>query len=285
MFLRNRPAVIFTSIAALLIVGSGLLIAANILASSDNKEGDEYSSMKGYVSRYNPGHISSAEAWALSLAEEVILLDVQSEESYRIRHVSGAANAPVETLDSYAAAHLPDRDRAIVCYCFCGDMGGAALSAYNRLIELGYTRVFYMDPREEWTYGGASATSPAADVSADVPSDVSADVPSDIPEGGTVTGAEAKTLREQNPGAILLDVRNQDEYDEKHIDGSVLIPVTQLEGRLSELPGYDTVIIVFCRGGVRSANAYDILRNAGFYRVYDMQIVDNWPEALITAAP
>ena len=94
---------------------------------------------------------------------------------------------------------------------------------------------------------------------------------------GIITGAQAKEVIESNNAAILLDVRNPDEYVERHIEGSLNIPVSELEERLSELPDKNAVIIVFCRAGRRSAMAYDILIDNGYTNVLDMQTIDNWP--------
>lgn len=68
---------------------------------------------------------------------------------------------------------------------------------------------------------------------------------------------------------FILDVRSGDEYDSGHIQGAVLIPVSELEGRLEELPE-DKPIIVYCRSGSRSASAAGILVENGFGEVYDM---------------
>ena len=97
-----------------------------------------------------------------------------------------------------------------------------------------------------------------------------------------VTGNEAKALYEANPGAVLLDVRNQNEYDTGHIEDSTLIPVGELESHLSELPDKSAVIIVYCRSGRRSNTAYETLCAAGYTNVYDMQQVSNWPDPLVT---
>jgi len=91
-----------------------------------------------------------------------------------------------------------------------------------------------------------------------------------------VTGAEAKEIYAHNDSAILLDVRNQDEFDEMHIAGSILIPVGELETRLSELPDKDAVIIVFCRAGRRSEVASGILTDNGFTNIFDMGAISNW---------
>ena len=74
---------------------------------------------------------------------------------------------------------------------------------------------------------------------------------------------------------FILDVRNQDEYDEVHIEGAVLIPVNALESKLDELP-LDKPIIVYCRSGSRSASAASILVENGFTEVYDMGGITEW---------
>jgi len=91
-----------------------------------------------------------------------------------------------------------------------------------------------------------------------------------------VTGEEAREIFETNENVILLDVRNQDEFDELHIEGSILIPVGQLESRLHELPDKEAIIIVYCRAGRRSAEASEILISNGYKNIYDMQTIYNW---------
>ncbi len=78
-------------------------------------------------------------------------------------------------------------------------------------------------------------------------------------------------LREQlsNPDIILLDVREPWEYQEAHIAGVTLIPLGQLEARVSELP--DKEIYVICRSGNRSLTASNVLLQAGKTRVRNVQ--------------
>ena len=66
-------------------------------------------------------------------------------------------------------------------------------------------------------------------------------------------------------GALLLDVRTQDEWDQGHIAGSLLMPLDDLPDRLSELPR-DEDIVVVCRSGNRSKEGVTVLRDAGFNR-------------------
>ncbi len=65
---------------------------------------------------------------------------------------------------------------------------------------------------------------------------------------------------------FILDVRTPEEWNEGHVPGATLIPLDQLESRLSELP-QDEEIVVICRSGNRSAVGRDILLGAGFESV------------------
>jgi rhodanese-related sulfurtransferase len=67
-------------------------------------------------------------------------------------------------------------------------------------------------------------------------------------------------------GAFFLDVRSQAEWDQFHIAGSTLIPLDQLQNRLSEIPK-DKDIVVVCLSGHRSQSGTAILQQAGFTHV------------------
>ena len=63
-------------------------------------------------------------------------------------------------------------------------------------------------------------------------------------------------------GAYVLDVREQEEYDEVHVPGVVLIPLGQLEERISEVEDGSRVFVI-CRSGARSLKGADILEANG----------------------
>ena len=65
--------------------------------------------------------------------------------------------------------------------------------------------------------------------------------------------------------AVLLDVREQDEWDAGHAPGAVHIPLGELPSRLDELPDPDAgVLAVACRSGGRSSRAVAWLNHQGF---------------------
>jgi len=75
-----------------------------------------------------------------------------------------------------------------------------------------------------------------------------------------VDARSAKRLADE--GAVLLDVREDGEYDEEHAPGALHIPYEQLAQRMSEVPrGRD--VVVYCAAGVRSSLAASMLERAG----------------------
>jgi rhodanese-related sulfurtransferase len=72
---------------------------------------------------------------------------------------------------------------------------------------------------------------------------------------------EAKTRLEN--GAVLIDVREQDEFAQARVPGAVLIPLSEFAQRYSEMPK-DTEIVLMCAGGVRSAQAAQFAAQHGF---------------------
>jgi phage shock protein E len=70
-------------------------------------------------------------------------------------------------------------------------------------------------------------------------------------------------------GATILDVRTRGEFDAGHIDGSINIPLDQLQNRLKQLGDKNRSIITCCASGVRSATATKVLRNNGFSSVFN----------------
>ena len=89
-----------------------------------------------------------------------------------------------------------------------------------------------------------------------------------------VTRGEAHRL--VSAGALLLDVRSRGEYAERHIDGSINIPVEELKQRKGELGDPARKLVVFCHTGIRSGVAVQMLRKAGFSSVYNLGSIGHW---------
>jgi len=71
--------------------------------------------------------------------------------------------------------------------------------------------------------------------------------------------------------AVVLDVREGNEFHEGHIVNSIHVPLSALKTRVGELEKFSSrPVIVSCRSGHRSANACSTLRKRGFKNLYNM---------------
>ncbi|WP_420630946.1 rhodanese-like domain-containing protein [Candidatus Leptofilum sp.] len=98
---------------------------------------------------------------------------------------------------------------------------------------------------------------------------VSADLNEILSLPDTVDVQTVATVKERDD-VIVLDVREQWEYDEGHIPGVTLIPMGEVSSRLSEIPT-DKEVIVTCRSGNRSGQITDYLRQQGYDNVHNME--------------
>lgn len=72
--------------------------------------------------------------------------------------------------------------------------------------------------------------------------------------------------------AIFLDVREDNEFKQGHIQEAVHIPLGALNSRTEELEKYkSSAVVVGCRSGSRSARACGLLRKRGFEKVYNLR--------------
>ena len=93
-----------------------------------------------------------------------------------------------------------------------------------------------------------------------------------------ITAEEAKQIMDAEEGYIILDVRTQEEYDQGHIPGAMLIPNTEIETRAEdELLDKDQLILVYCRSGNRSKKAAEILVELGYTNIKEFGGIIDWP--------
>ena len=93
-----------------------------------------------------------------------------------------------------------------------------------------------------------------------------------------ITAQEAKEIMDSREGYILLDVRTQEEFDQGHIPGAVLIPDYEIEARAEkELTDKDQLILVYCRSGRRSKLAAEALVKLGYTNIREFGGIIDWP--------
>jgi rhodanese-related sulfurtransferase len=97
----------------------------------------------------------------------------------------------------------------------------------------------------------------------------------DDDNGGVIPSIDAASVPTD---AYLLDVREQDEWDAGHVEGSQHIPIGELLGRLGEVPA-DREVVVVCRVGSRSAQVTAYLGQQG----YDVVNLDGGLDAWVDA--
>ena len=74
----------------------------------------------------------------------------------------------------------------------------------------------------------------------------------------------------KNGNAVLLDVRREEEFSAGYIAGAINVPLQEIEDVEEVVFGKNTLIYVYCRSGVRSAQAVKALRYMGYTNVIDL---------------
>ena len=106
-------------------------------------------------------------------------------------------------------------------------------------------------------------------------------------DGGSATyeqisGAEAKALMDSESGYIIIDARTQEEYDQGHIPGAIMIPEYEIADRAEkELPDKNQLILVYCRSGRRSKIAAEELVKLGYTNVKEFGGIIDWEYEIV----
>ena len=100
------------------------------------------------------------------------------------------------------------------------------------------------------------------------------------PEPGyrQISQEEAKEMMDTQ-NVIILDVREQSEFDAGHIPGAVLLPVGTItkDTAAAVIPESDSIVLVYCRSGNRSKTASKALTDLGYRNVYEFGGINTWP--------
>ncbi|WP_237297029.1 rhodanese-like domain-containing protein [Turicibacter sp. H121] len=92
---------------------------------------------------------------------------------------------------------------------------------------------------------------------------------SEFPSIQYISQKEAQQLIAKTKGIVIIDVRNNTEYIQSHLENAVNIPMRELNEHLPELEKYkDKPIVIYCDKGYRSKTVAIQLEALGFRRLY-----------------
>ena len=93
-----------------------------------------------------------------------------------------------------------------------------------------------------------------------------------------ITQEAAKEMMDTQE-VVILDVREQHEYDSGHIPGAVLLPVGTIteDTAAAVIDELDMIVLVYCRSGNRSKTASQALADLGYTNVYEFGGINDWP--------
>lgn len=200
---------------------------------------------------------------------EAVLIDVRTPSEYEAGHIEGAVNVPLNTL-----AQSLDKvatDKPVVVYCASGLRAGMATSV---LRSLGYSNVRAFPPGwKGWSEAGEPvSTDPVAGESYATP-EINPDLVaaadnflSNLPEGYFAIGTVEKLEEAMDAGALLIDVREPNEFAEGAIPGAINLPLRTVAASLDQIPT-DQPVVVYCASGFRAALATSALHLMGYENV------------------
>ena len=92
-----------------------------------------------------------------------------------------------------------------------------------------------------------------------------------------ITQEAAKEMMDTQT-VVILDVREQHEYDSGHIPGAVLLPVGTIteDTAAAVIDELDMIVLVYCRSGNRSKTASQALADLGYTNVYEFGGIIDW---------
>ena len=93
-----------------------------------------------------------------------------------------------------------------------------------------------------------------------------------------ITAEEAKAIMDIEEGYVILDARTQEEYDQGHIPGAIVISHEEIAEKAEEvLTDKEQLILVYCRSGRRSKIAAEALVELGYTNIREFGGIIDWP--------
>lgn len=96
----------------------------------------------------------------------------------------------------------------------------------------------------------------------------------------TISASQAKDMMKQDD-VVIIDVREENEYKQGHIENAILIPLNTIDENNLQLPDKDQTLLIYCRSGNRSAKAAKKFVKLGYQNVYDFGGIIDWTYGIV----
>lgn len=96
----------------------------------------------------------------------------------------------------------------------------------------------------------------------------------------TISASQAKDMMKQDD-VVIIDVREENEYKQGHIENAILIPLNTIDENNLQLPDKDETLLIYCRSGNRSAKAAKKFVKLGYQNVYDFGGIIDWTYGIV----
>lgn len=130
-------------IKMLILAAAAVLLLASTGCSSRKSEENEGGNAM------NVTKINAEEAKTMMEEEEVIVVDVRTEEEYKEAHIEGAVRLTLDTIEDKAAEILPDKQAKYLVYCRSGNRSA---TASELLRSMGYENIYDFGGIVDWPY-------------------------------------------------------------------------------------------------------------------------------------
>ncbi|MBJ6750349.1 rhodanese-like domain-containing protein [Geomonas anaerohicana] len=192
------------------------------------------------------------------------LVDARTNDEYQVAHLVSAISIPDKEFEKNIALLPKDKGALIVLYCN-GVKCGKSKKVAQKAKEAGYTNlVIYADGFPVWEEKG-------------FPIVAGPEYAKKIDTRKLSPVQLKQILAEKKDAYVLVDVRDEFEFAEGHIDGAINIPAESFAAKSGVLPK-EKGIIVYCNSGGRSYSAYRKLMKLAYPSIFQA-ILAEWKDA------
>ena len=87
----------------------------------------------------------------------------------------------------------------------------------------------------------------------------------------SMSAKELKQLIDSGEDFVLIDCREQEEWNDAHIEKAIFMPLSDFRSQMSKLDNPNAKIVIQCRSGVRSLKACEMLEEDGFSNLTNLE--------------